>query len=193
MLDTDTVTAAPAATAPAWAAALGGVAVLCGVLLAAAQGHEALAQRVLAPDSAAARSIPADCRRDEAAQEGVSVAECELMVANVRITLASRPPWFRGVQSALALAGTAAALASIGVGLALVASSSPNMDAVTPMPAARVSTASTVYRGCRSRIRMECATSLMASPLVPHGRISRPQRWHQSLAGVRALCPQEGG
>jgi hypothetical protein len=105
---------------PAWAAALGSVAVLFGVLLVAAQGNEALAQRIIAPDSVAARNVPADCRQDEAAQEGVSVAECELMVANVRMMIASRPPWFRGVQFGLAIAATAGALASIVVGMALV-------------------------------------------------------------------------
>jgi len=105
---------------PAWAAALGSVAVLFGVLLVAAQGNEALAQRMIAPDSVAARNVPADCRKDEAEQEGVSLAECELMVANVKMMIVSRPPWFRGVQFALALAGTAAGLASIFVGMALV-------------------------------------------------------------------------
>jgi hypothetical protein len=106
--------------APAWAAALGGVAVLFGALMAAAQGNELLTQSVLAPGTAAARNIPADCRQDEAEQEGVSLAECELMVANVRIMLASRPSWFRGVQSALACAGTLAAFGSIFIGMALV-------------------------------------------------------------------------
>jgi hypothetical protein len=96
------------------------VAVLFGVLMAAAQGSELLAQAVIAPDSVAARNVPADCRKDEAEQEGVSVAECELMVANVKTMIASRPPWFRGVQMGLALAGTLAAFGSIVVGLALV-------------------------------------------------------------------------
>jgi len=105
---------------PAWAAALGGVAVVFGVLMTAAQGNELLAQKILASGTAAAQNIPADCRKDEAEQEGVSLAECELMVASVRIVLASRPPWFRGVQIGLALAGTLAAFGSIFVGLALV-------------------------------------------------------------------------
>ena len=105
---------------PAWAAALGSVAVLFGVLLVAAQGNEALAQRIIAPDSVAARNVPVDCRKDEAEQEGVSVAECELMVANVKMMIVSRPPWFRAVQFGLAMAGTAAGLASIFVGMALV-------------------------------------------------------------------------
>lgn len=77
-------------------------------------------QAVIAPDSAAARNIPADCRKDEAKQESVSVAECELMVANVKIMIASRPSWFRGVQMGLALLGTLAAFGSILIGVALV-------------------------------------------------------------------------
>ena len=108
------------ARGPAWAAALGGLAVVFGVLMAAAQANEVLAQAVIAPGTAAARNIPADCREDEAAQEGVSTAECELMVANVRATIVSRPPWFRAVQTRLALTGVLAALASILAGLALV-------------------------------------------------------------------------
>jgi hypothetical protein len=94
--------------------------VLFGVLMAAAQGNELLAQWIIAPDSVAARGIPADCRKDEAEQEGVSVAECELMVANVRMMIASRPPWFRGFQMGLALVSTLAAFVSVFAGLALV-------------------------------------------------------------------------
>lgn len=105
---------------PRWAAALGGVAVVFGVLMTAAQGNEMLAQADIAPGSAAARGIPADCRKDEAEQEGVSTAECELMVAAVRATIVSRPPWFRGFQFGLALAAALAALVSIFVGMALV-------------------------------------------------------------------------
>jgi hypothetical protein len=99
---------------------LGIVAVLFGVLLAAAQGNELLTQKVIAPGTAAARDVPADCRADEAAQEGVSAAECELMVAQVRIVLASRPAWFRPFQMGRALAGLLAAFGSIVVGLGLV-------------------------------------------------------------------------
>jgi cytochrome b561 len=43
------------------------------------------------------------------------------MVANVRIMLASRPPWFRRTEQALALLTLLAAFASVLVGLALVA------------------------------------------------------------------------
>lgn len=105
---------------PAWASALGAAAFVFGALMMAAQGNELLAQAVLAPGSAAVRNVPVECRKDEAEQEGVSAAECELMVANVRAQIISRPPWFRPFQMALALIGTLAAFASILVGLALV-------------------------------------------------------------------------
>jgi hypothetical protein len=105
---------------PAWAASLGVVAMVFGMLMLAAQGNELLAQAVIGPNTVAARNIPADCRADEATQEGVSLAECELMVANVRIMIASRPGWFRPVQQGLALLGMIAAFGSIVIGLALI-------------------------------------------------------------------------
>jgi hypothetical protein len=105
---------------PAWAASLGVIAVLFGALLTAAQGQEFLVQATLAPDSAAARNVPVECRADEAAEEEVSVAECELMIANVKIMLASRPSWFRPFQMRLALTGAVVALLSVIVGIALV-------------------------------------------------------------------------
>ncbi len=108
------------ATGPAWTTCLGIIAVLFGALFAAVQGNEALIQTVIAPGTAADRNVPIECRPDEAEQEDVSVAECELMVANVRLRLASQPPWFRGVQMGLALAGALVAFGSILVGVALV-------------------------------------------------------------------------
>ena len=107
-------------TGPVWTTCLGIIAVLFGTLFTAAQGNELLVQTIIAPGTAAARNIPADCRKDEAEQEGVSLAECELMVANVRIMLESRPQWFRGVQMGLALVGALVAFVSILVGVALV-------------------------------------------------------------------------
>lgn len=124
------------AVRPVWAATLGVIALVFGTFLMAAQGNERMAQIVIAPGTAAARGIPADCRPDEAAQEAVSVAECELMVANVRIMLESRPPWFRDAQQAIALAGTLAAFLSVLIGLALIAG-----HAWAPRAAVRVFTA----------------------------------------------------
>jgi hypothetical protein len=107
-------------TGPAWTTCLGIIAVLFGALFTAAQGNELLIQKVIAPGTAAAQNVPVECRKDEAEEEGVSVAECELMVANVRIMIESRPEWFRGVQMGLALAGALVAFGSILVGVALV-------------------------------------------------------------------------
>jgi hypothetical protein len=98
---------------------LGVVALLFGSLMTAAQGNELLLQTVIAPNTAADRNVPVECRPDEAAQEGVSVAECELMVANVKATIVSRPGWFRNFQRGLALVSTLVAFGSILVGLAL--------------------------------------------------------------------------
>ena len=108
------------AKGPAAATCLGIVAVLFGTLFTAAQGNELMVQAVIAPGTAAARNVPADCRKDEAEQEGVSVAECELMVANVKVMIASRPDWFRGAQMGLACLGTLVAFGSILIGVALV-------------------------------------------------------------------------
>jgi len=104
----------------AWTTGLGIIAVLFGTLFAATQGNELLAQAVIAPGTAASRNVPVECREDEAQEEGVSVAECELMVANVRIMMASRPAWFRRAQMGLSFAGALVAFGSILVGVALV-------------------------------------------------------------------------
>ena len=105
---------------PAWASWLGIVAVIFGILGTATHGNEWMIQQVLTPDSAAARGIPPKCPEDELVEEGISVAECELMVAKVNIMIASRPEWFRGFQIGLAAIGTAVAFGSIFVGVALV-------------------------------------------------------------------------
>lgn len=110
----------PRPVRPFWATCVGVLAVLFGAILAAGQANEWMVQKVIAPGSAAAQNIPADCREDEAEEEGVSVEECELMVANVRIMIASRPAWFRSAQMTLAAAGAVLALWSILVGVALV-------------------------------------------------------------------------
>lgn len=105
---------------PSWGVVVGALALVFGTLQMAAQGNEAMAQIVIAPGSAADRHAAIECRPDEAAQEGVSTAECGLMVANVQIMLESRPAWFRRAQTVLALAGLLAAFASALAGLALV-------------------------------------------------------------------------
>lgn len=74
------------------------IAVLFAVLLTASYSNEILKQLVIVPGSAAELGLSADCREDELLEEGLSQQECELMVANVQIILASSPEWFRGFQ-----------------------------------------------------------------------------------------------
>ncbi len=106
--------------APAWASWLGVVAVIFGILLTAAHGNEWLTQKVITPDSAAAQGIPPRCPEDELIEEGISVEECELLVAKVNMVIVSRPDWFRGFQLWLAAIGTAVAFWSVFAGVALV-------------------------------------------------------------------------
>ena len=110
----------PNTSGPAWASWLGVVAVIFGILQTAAHGNEWMTQKVITPDSAAMQGITPRCPEDELIEEGISLAECELMTAKVRIMIVSRPDWFRGVQMGLALIGTVIAFSSIFVGAALV-------------------------------------------------------------------------
>jgi len=103
---------------PTW---LGVVAVLFGVLLLASQSTELLKQLVIAPGTTAELGIAADCRSDELEEEGLSLLECQLLVSNVQISLASSPGWFRPVQIFLSLSSSLAAVLSVAVGMALVA------------------------------------------------------------------------
>jgi cytochrome b561 len=63
----------------------------------------------------------ARCPADELEEEGLSLAECEQLVEDVRSYVVSRPPWFATVQATLAALGTLLALASMICGAALVA------------------------------------------------------------------------
>ncbi|MBM88464.1 MAG: hypothetical protein CMQ41_08825 [Gammaproteobacteria bacterium] len=98
---------------------IGVVAVLFGILLLANHGNELLKQLVITPLSAAELGIPADCRADELEEENISLLECRLMVANVQITLASSPDWFRPVMLLLASLGSLFAVLSVYVGISL--------------------------------------------------------------------------
>lgn len=105
---------------PAWASWLGSVAIVLGIFLTAHHGNEVMKQAVISPQSAAARGIAAKCPEHELVEEGLSLAECEQMVSNVKDMLVSRPDWFRGFQMVLASIGAMIALASILIGIALV-------------------------------------------------------------------------
>lgn len=106
---------------PAWASWVGVVAIVLGVYLTASHGNEWMKWAVMTASTPAGDQVPAaDCPPDELAEEGLSLAECEQMVANVRNLVLSAPDWFAGFQTILAMVGTFVAFASIVVGAALV-------------------------------------------------------------------------
>lgn len=99
---------------------LGLIVVLFGVLLLASQANELLKQIVISPGSTAELGVAAHCRADELEEEQLSLEECQLMVSNIQITLASSPSWFRSFQIFLSSLGVGAAVFSIIVGSLLV-------------------------------------------------------------------------
>ena len=113
---------------------IGVTSVLFGVLLLANHGNEILRQSVIAPGVAIESA--ADCRPDELEEENLSLRECQLMVSNVQIILASSPSWFRSVSICLYLLGFVSALLSLVFGMRFV--SSPN-SAQRPLRASFVS------------------------------------------------------
>ncbi len=60
------------------------------------------------------------CPPGEMQEEGISLAECQFMVANVEGIVLSMPDWFPGIMTWLAAAGTILAFSSVIVGGALV-------------------------------------------------------------------------
>ena len=97
---------------------IGVTSVLFGVLLLANHGNEILRQSVIAPGVAIESA--ADCRPDELEEENLSLRECQLMVSNVQIILASSPSWFRSVSICLYLLGFFSALLSLVFGMRFV-------------------------------------------------------------------------
>lgn len=108
-------------TGPAWASALGVVAIVLGVLLVAAHGNEWVTQYTIpAVGETVSEMPPADCPQDELEEEGLTVAQCEQMVSNLQSIRVSRPDWFRSSQLVVSAVGTGLAFVSILVGAALV-------------------------------------------------------------------------
>jgi cytochrome b561 len=104
---------------------LGIAAILLGVLFTAYEGNEWMRQVVVENATPAAMELPAaECPADELEEEGLSVAECEQLVEDVRSYVVSRPAWFAGVQSWFAAIGTVLAVASVICG-ALLANYNP--------------------------------------------------------------------
>lgn len=106
---------------PGWASALGVVAIVLGVFLTGYHGNELMKQAVTVNAMPASGQLPAaDCPPEELEEEGLTLAECEYLVAHVEGIALSTPDWFPSVQMWLALAGTIFAFVSIIVGGALV-------------------------------------------------------------------------
>jgi len=102
-------------------AGLGIAVILLGVLFSALEGNEWMRQGVM--EWAAPPTLdlpPAECPEDELEEEGLSAAECEQLVSDVRSYLASRPGWFFEAQTALACLGTLLGILSIVAGARVV-------------------------------------------------------------------------
>lgn len=109
------------AASPAWASWVGIVAIVLGVLQTAEHGNEWMKQIVITQSTPAGGQVPpAECPKDELIEEGLSLAECRQMVANVRNFVLSAPLWFATFQATLAAVGTIVAFISIIIGAALV-------------------------------------------------------------------------
>lgn len=104
-----------------WASALGAIAVVLGLLLTATHANEWMKQAVIANSTPAGQQLPtADCPADELEEEGLSLAECEHLVARVQALVLSQPEWFAPLQRVLSAIGTFIAAFSVIVGIALV-------------------------------------------------------------------------
>jgi cytochrome b561 len=107
-------------TGPAWMSWIGVAAILLGVLFTAQAGNEWMRQLVLDRVTPPSLELPAaECPEDELEEEGISVVECEQLVAEVRSYVVSRPGWFAGAMAWLAAIGTVLAAASVVCGAAL--------------------------------------------------------------------------
>lgn len=109
------------ASSGAWNSAVGAVAVVLALLLSASHANEWMKQAVISAATPETLQLPAaDCPEDELEEEGLSLAECEHLVARVQAYVLAAPSWFAPVQTVLSAAGTFAALLSLVVGAALI-------------------------------------------------------------------------
>ncbi len=104
---------------------LAAVVMLFGLLAFAGHSNELLKQIVIAPGGSADLGLAADCRADELEEEQLSLAECQLMVSNVRIILNSSPGWFRSFQLTLSSIGITAALFSTVIAFGMINRKTP--------------------------------------------------------------------
>jgi len=104
---------------PAWASAIGVVAIVLGVFFTTTQANEWMKQYVMV-DSMPASKPAADCPEEELEEEDLSLAECEYLVDHVWGLGLSTPDWFPGTMMLLTALGTIVGFASIVIGGALV-------------------------------------------------------------------------
>jgi hypothetical protein len=109
------------AEAPDWASRVGVVAILLGILLAAWHANEWMKLAIVGTPPYGIATMPEpDCEEDELEEEGLSLEECRQLAYVVHDISISAPAWFKGFHIVVSAAGTALALLSVLVGVALV-------------------------------------------------------------------------
>jgi hypothetical protein len=109
------------AAAPLWASWTGILAILFGVLAAATHANEWMKHAVIEAATPEDRQLASPrCPEDELEEEGLSVEECEQMVARLQGYVRFSPPWFAPTLTAISAIGVLTAVFSIVVGIALV-------------------------------------------------------------------------
>lgn len=110
-----------ASGAPVWASSVGIVAVLLGVFSTAWHANEWLKFVVVATPPYSIATMPEpDCDEGELEEEGLTLEECYQLAFVVHDISISSPDWFKSFHIGISIAGTALALASILIGIALV-------------------------------------------------------------------------
>lgn len=97
------------------------MAVLLGMLAASWHANEWMKLAIVGAPPFTVETMPEpNCAPDELIEEGLSLAECHQLAYSVHDISISSPDWFRGWHMLVSGIGTAVALFSIFVGLALV-------------------------------------------------------------------------
>lgn len=106
---------------PAWASALGVVAIVLGIFLTASNANEWMKLALIGEPAHTLESAPPiDCDPGELAEEGITVAQCHQMGVVIHNISMSSPEWYPGFMMTVAFVGTLVAAFSIFVGIALV-------------------------------------------------------------------------
>ena len=103
------------------ASALGVIAILLGILLAAWHANEWMKFVIVGSPPYTVATMPEpDCEEDELVEEGLSLTECHQLAYAVHDISISSPGWFKSFHIAVSAAGTLLSLLSVVVGIALV-------------------------------------------------------------------------